>query len=115
MLYLASRVPQILLNYRRKSCEGISLLFFLFACLGNLTYVVSILAYVPHDKGHVGQDEWWRYIAVNASWLLGSVGTLALDLGIFAQFFWYRDLGRECDEESESDSESEGEVEVHVE
>ncbi|EGV66810.1 PQ-loop-domain-containing protein, partial [Yamadazyma tenuis ATCC 10573] len=32
-LYLGSRVPQILLNFKRKSCEGISFMFFLFACL----------------------------------------------------------------------------------
>lgn len=29
VLYLGSRVPQLLLNYRRKSTEGVSLLFFL--------------------------------------------------------------------------------------
>ncbi|KAL0639522.1 putative vacuolar membrane transporter for cationic amino acids [Maublancomyces gigas] len=86
-LYLASRIPQILLNFRRKSCDGISLLFFLFACVGNLTFVLSILAYVPREGGSA---EWRRYVAVNASWLAGSFGTLMLDLGIFVQFFWYR-------------------------
>ncbi|RPB03510.1 PQ-loop-domain-containing protein, partial [Choiromyces venosus 120613-1] len=94
VLYLASRVPQIILNYRRQSCEGISLLFFLFACIGNMTYVVSILAYVPHSKDQP-REEYRRYIAVNASWLLGSVGTLFLDLIIFAQFFWYRSTEEE--------------------
>ncbi len=43
VFYLGSRIPQILLNYQRKSCEGISFMFFLFACLSNLTYVLSIL------------------------------------------------------------------------
>ncbi|CAZ86297.1 unnamed protein product [Tuber melanosporum] len=102
VLYLASRVPQILLNYRRQSCEGISLLFFLFACIGNLTYVVSILAYIPHSRDEPGQ-EYERYIAVNASWLLGSVGTLFLDLIIFAQFFWYRSTEEEYESSSEDD------------
>ncbi|KAI5294044.1 hypothetical protein KEM56_005924, partial [Ascosphaera pollenicola] len=46
-LYLGSRIPQLLLNYHRKSTEGISLLFFLFACIGNLTFVLSIFAYNP--------------------------------------------------------------------
>lgn len=32
-----------------------------------------------------------RYIAVNASWLAGSAGTLVLDGCIFAQFFLYRE------------------------
>jgi solute carrier family 66 (lysosomal lysine-arginine transporter), member 1 len=98
VLYLGSRVPQILLNYRRKSTEGVSMLFFLFACIGNLTYVLSIFAYEPHCRGKHGKcrdgealSVYGRYIAVNASWLAGSLGTLFLDLGIFAQFFMYRD------------------------
>ncbi|EWC47474.1 hypothetical protein DRE_00442 [Drechslerella stenobrocha 248] len=87
-LYLGSRIPQIVLNYQRKSCEGVSFLFFVFACLGNVTYVISIVAYRP---GRVEDGEgYWRYIAVNASWLLGSLGTLALDFVIFVQFFLYK-------------------------
>ncbi|EGX51508.1 hypothetical protein TWF173_003629 [Orbilia oligospora] len=88
VLYLGSRIPQIVLNYQRKSCEGVAFLFFLFACLGNVTYVISILAYKP---GRVEDGEgYWRYVAVNASWLLGSLGTLGLDFVIFVQFFMYR-------------------------
>jgi hypothetical protein len=34
-------------------------------------------------------------VAVNASWLLGSFGTLLLDAGVFVQYFMYR-----VDEES---------------
>lgn len=95
LLYLGSRVPQLLLNYRRKSTEGISMLFFLFACLGNLTYVLSILVYKPHcgrsacAPGQASQA-YGKYVAVNASWLLGSLGTLLLDAGVFVQYFLYR-------------------------
>lgn len=81
VLYLGLRVPQILLNYERKSCEGISFMFFLFACLGNLTYVISILAI----------DMSWHYIWVNSSWLVGLLGTLGLDFVIFVQFFLYNE------------------------
>ncbi|KAI1367189.1 PQ loop repeat-domain-containing protein [Xylaria arbuscula] len=93
-LYLGSRLPQLLLNFRRKSTEGISVLFFLFACLGNLTYVLSIFAYDPKCReGSCQPDEarrmYGRYMLVNASWLAGSLGTLLLDLSIFAQFFIY--------------------------
>jgi uncharacterized protein with PQ loop repeat len=103
-LYLGSRIPQLLLNYRRKSTEGISMLFFLFACLGNLTYVLSIVVYKPKCGGGVCQDgegraEYGRYIAVNASWLLGSFGTLLLDAGVFVQYFLY------CKDDDESDEE----------
>lgn len=95
VLYLGSRVPQLLLNYRRKSTEGVSLLFFLFACIGNLTYDMSIFAYSPicHTPGHCAADEasaiYARYVLINASWIAGSLGTLVLDLAIFCQFFLY--------------------------
>jgi uncharacterized protein with PQ loop repeat len=96
LLYLGSRIPQILLNYRRKSTEGVSMLFFLFACIGNLTYVLSIFAYEPHCHGLHGEcapgeaaADYGKYILVNASWLVGSLGTLFLDFGIFVQFFLY--------------------------
>lgn len=109
-LYLGSRVPQMLLNYRRKSTEGISMLFFMFACVGNLSYVLSIFAYDParHCVGRVcvdGEESrvYARYIAVNASWLIGSLGTLVLDFGIFLQFFLY-------DAQNEESGEAEREV-----
>ena len=78
-LYLGSRIPQILLNFQRKSCEGISFLFFLFACIGNVTFILSVLAISLEPS----------YILVNASWLLGSSGTLLMDFIIFIQFFAY--------------------------
>ncbi|KAL4915601.1 PQ loop repeat-domain-containing protein [Aspergillus aurantiobrunneus] len=97
VLYLGSRLPQILLNYKRKSTDGVSLLFFLFACLGNLTYVLSILAYSPvcervrHCETGELRRLYGRYILVNLSWLIGSFGTLFLDMCIFIQFFLYQD------------------------
>ena len=102
VFYLGSRLPQILLNFRRKSTEGVSLLFFLFACIGNLTYVLSILAYSPACERGAGKNAshcrpgeasalYARYILVNLSWLLGSFGTLLLDMCIFVQFFLYKD------------------------
>ena len=97
VLYLGSRIPQLLLNWRRRSTEGVSLLFFLFACIGNLTYVLSIFAYSPICRGDGGACRpgeegriYGRYILVNLSWLLGSLGTLFLDVAIFAQFIIFR-------------------------
>lgn len=105
LFYLGSRVPQLLLNHSRKSTEGVSILFFVFCCIGNITYALSIFAYEPHCAGiesaHPGglpgkceNGDWerayWRYILVNASWVAGSVGALTLDLAIFVQFWLYR-------------------------
>ena len=98
LFYLGSRIPQIVLNYERKSCDGISFMF-LFACLGNLTYVISILSI----------DMSWNYLWVNSSWLAGSLGTLGLDFTIFIQFFLYNE--NKDDEFSEYESSSETELE----
>ena len=110
VLYLGSRLPQLLLNWRRKSTEGISVLFFLFACLGNLTYVLSILAFEPRcvadescQPGEVARL-YWQNILVNSSWLAGSAGTLLLDMAIFVQFFLYN----KPEEEYESSSSDNG-------
>ncbi|KAI9765492.1 MAG: hypothetical protein M1840_007318 [Geoglossum simile] len=107
ILYLGSRIPQILLNYKRKSTEGVAMLFFLFACIGNLTYVLSIFAYKPQCRAKVcspgeAPGIYARYILVNLSWLLGSLGTLLLDLVIFGQFFRYRDGAAGNDSSSSS-------------
>jgi len=112
VLYLGSRVPQLLLNYRRKSTEGISALFFLFACIGNLTYVLSIFAFNPVCRHkHCRQGEagaiYGRYILVNLSWIIGSLGTLFLDFGVFAQFFMYRKDEEEEDEVAVDDGSEE--------
>ncbi|KAF2860095.1 PQ-loop-domain-containing protein [Piedraia hortae CBS 480.64] len=104
VLYLGSRIPQLLLNYRRKSTEGLNALFFIFACLGNLTFVGSILAFEPdcqlghHGRGgrhgHCRKGEaaslYGRYLLVNLSWLIGSLGTFFLDFAVFIQFWFYR-------------------------
>lgn len=121
VLYLGSRLPQLLLNWRRKSTEGVSVLFFLFACLGNLTYVLSILAFDPKCEGDEGCRPgeagriFWRYILVNLSWLAGSAGTLLLDLGIFVQFFLYSKSEEDVSSEEDDDDESSGDEEESIE
>lgn len=120
-LYLGSRIPQLLLNYRRKSTEGISMLFFLFACIGNLTYVLSIFAYSPDsackvprqcETGEAGAL-YGKYVLVNLSWLFGSAGTMMLDLGIFVQYFMYK-KGEENEEEENFDEAIDDGVETPV-
>lgn len=117
-LYLSSRMPQILLNYQRKSTEGLNALFFIFACIGNLTFVCSILAFSPlcskHYRGHWHESTckegeaaaiYWRYFMVNLSWLIGSAGTLGLDFAVFVQFFLYRNNVEGSEQAVESASE----------
>ncbi|SPO48619.1 uncharacterized protein PSANT_06310 [Moesziomyces antarcticus] len=84
ILYLSSRVPQILKN-RTTKCEGLSLALFVFAVAGNLTYVASILLKsTKHD-----------YLVESFSWLVGSLGTVFLDFIVLGQFIHYRRARRE--------------------
>lgn len=85
LLYLGARIPQIIQNHQRKSVHGLSLLFFLFSTLGNLTYAGQILFY-RNDS---------QYILLNLSWLLGSLGTIFEDSLIFLQFYMYRDNNKD--------------------
>ncbi|KAF8003999.1 hypothetical protein HF325_001447 [Metschnikowia pulcherrima] len=80
LLYLGARIPQIIQNHKRRSVDGLSLLFFLFSTLGNLTYAGQILFYRSD----------LQYLLLNMSWLLGSLGTIFEDCIIFLQFYMYK-------------------------
>jgi uncharacterized protein with PQ loop repeat len=45
--YLGARIPQIVKNWKDRSCEGLSLLFFLLSLLGNLTYGAGVSVVFP--------------------------------------------------------------------
>ena len=79
--YLGARIPQIIKNYRDKSCEGLALLFFVLSLMGNITYGAGILFH-SLDRG---------YVMTNLPWLIGSLGTMVEDGVIFAQFRMYAD------------------------
>uniref|UniRef100_UPI00398F78F0 lysosomal amino acid transporter 1 homolog isoform X2 n=1 Tax=Pristiophorus japonicus TaxID=55135 RepID=UPI00398F78F0 len=77
VFYLASRLPQLYKNISRKSTEGISIFLFALMILGNLTYGLSVLVKVPKN----GQSE-GNYIVHHLPWLVGSLGTMALDAAV---------------------------------
>jgi uncharacterized protein with PQ loop repeat len=79
----SARIPQIIKNYKDKSCEGLALLFFLLSLMGNLTYGAGILAHSLEKD----------YLWVNLPWLIGSLGTIAEDAIIFLQFRLYKSKG----------------------
>lgn len=80
-LYLASRAPQIVRNFRRKSTEGLALTMFACAVCGNITYSLSVLLRNP---------AWGEVWPATFPFLVGSLGTLMFDGMIFAQFMLYR-------------------------
>ncbi|XP_015243073.1 lysosomal amino acid transporter 1 homolog [Cyprinodon tularosa] len=85
VLYLCSRLPQMYTNFKRKSTEGVSYFLFALVILGNTTYGLSVLLKNPEH----GQGE-RSYLVHHLPWLIGSLGTLTLDLIISVQFFIYR-------------------------
>lgn len=74
--YLGARIPQIIKNQRERSCEGLSLLFFMLSLLGNATYGAGIIFHSQEKE----------YILTNLPWLIGSLGTMVEDVTIFIQF-----------------------------
>eukprot|EP01135_Chromosphaera_perkinsii_P012463 Nk52_evm74s2657 gene=Nk52_evmTU74s2657 len=79
-LYVFSRVPQLLKNIERQSCEGLSIFMFIMGVLGNLTYSASIFVWSMDAQ----------FLWEKLPWIIGSLGTLAFDFAIFVQFFIYR-------------------------
>lgn len=72
VLYLSARIPQIYHNYKLKSTEGLSLLFFMFSTLGNVSFAASILlAWTDME-----------YFLLNLPWLIGSAGTVFFDFTV---------------------------------
>lgn len=95
--YLGARIPQIIKNQRERSCEGLSLLFFMLSLLGNATYGAGV-RFLPQFYSLVGQSTMLiiqqiifhsqerDYILTNLPWLIGSLGTMVEDITIFIQF-----------------------------
>ncbi|KAG2405474.1 uncharacterized protein HKW66_Vig0047290 [Vigna angularis] len=70
-VYLSGRLPQICLNIRRGHVEGLNPLMFMFAVLGNSTYVASILV--------ISLD--WSKIKPNLPWLVDAGGLYISAIG----------------------------------
>ncbi|KAL2502081.1 PQ-loop repeat family protein/transmembrane family protein [Forsythia ovata] len=68
-IYLGGRLPQICLNIRRGNAEGLNPLMFVFAIVGNATYVASILV----------SSLQWSKIRPNLPWLVDAGGCVLLD------------------------------------
>ncbi|KAL1954466.1 hypothetical protein VTO42DRAFT_1142 [Malbranchea cinnamomea] len=99
VMYLASRMPQIYKNYRRKSTSGLSPLLFCAAFCGNLFYSLS-LVFNPNawfDLPPYGGGGWagphgndrLEWIGRAIPFFIGAAGVLTLDGAVGAQFLMY--------------------------
>lgn len=80
LLYVGSRIPQIAKNHRNKSTQGLSPYMFIFAIAGNSLYIASIFL----------ESTERFFLMKNLPWIVGSAGTLALDMYIGVQFVMYK-------------------------
>ncbi|CAJ2646326.1 unnamed protein product [Trifolium pratense] len=79
-IYTGGRIPQIWLNIKRGSVEGLNPFMFIFALIANSAYVGSILVRTTE----------WESIKANMPWLLDAIVCVALDLFIILQYINYR-------------------------
>lgn len=79
LFYVGSRTGQMYKNYKRQSTDGLSILMFILAVLGNLTYGFSIVARSLDGN----------FLLKHLPWLIGSLGVVFLDLALLLQFRYY--------------------------
>lgn len=82
--YIIGRFPQLYMNFKRKSIEGLSLNMYLFSMAGNVCYVASILTLSVE----------WEYIRINLPWIVLVVGILFLDIVLLCQWGIYKNPSR---------------------
>lgn len=80
IFYVIGRLPQLYLNYRRKTTEGLSILMYIFTILGNTFYLLSVLAFSLEPN----------YIYTNLPWIFMIVITVLMDFVVLFQFRYYK-------------------------
>jgi uncharacterized protein with PQ loop repeat len=76
VFYSVGRLPQIWLNYKRRSTEGLSLLMYIFTMCGNIIY----LAVITMDP---------LYINMNLPWIINCGITISMDIFVIFQHYYY--------------------------
>ncbi|KAF1806171.1 PQ loop repeat-domain-containing protein [Mucor lusitanicus] len=75
VLYIGSRVPQLIKNWRQQSTDGLSSGMFVCAVFGNFFFALSIFLRSTER----------RYIIKNMPWIIGSLATVIFDIMTQAQ------------------------------
>lgn len=85
-IFIVSRIPQIILNFKRKSIKGLSIYSFILINVCNVFFLLSILINLRE------KEDYNKFLLYNIQWLCGGFCTIFLDLIIFYQFYIYREL-----------------------
>lgn len=80
VLYIIGRFPQLYLNYRRKSTEGLSILMYIFTILGNTCYLLATITFSIESN----------YILTNMPWIVMIVVTVTMDFIVIFQSYYYK-------------------------
>ncbi|CAM6049581.1 unnamed protein product [Sphagnum compactum] len=91
-IYMGGRLPQIWLNIKRGTVEGLNPLMFMFALIGNITYVGSILV----------RSMEWTHLKPNLPWLVDAAVCVLLDVFIIFQFVYFYRKASKLDEDDDN-------------
>jgi len=80
VFYLGSRLPQIIMNFKRGKTDGVHPGTFLLAVVANFAYAFSVLM-SPRDV----DETYEQFVLDHLPWLTGSLGTVVLDFTILLQ------------------------------
>lgn len=83
LIFIIARVPQIKLNYTRKSVSGLSKSTFILICYANTIFFSSLMIKM------MDTDDKKLYVKNNIQWILGCTITTIFDLFILYQFKIY--------------------------
>lgn len=84
IFFCISKFPQIILNFQRKSIEGLAISTFGLIMLTNIFFIISILINSLDGYSII------TLIKLNFQWLFSSIVSLFCDFIIIFQFFKYR-------------------------
>jgi len=84
IFFSISKLPQIILNFQRKSTNSLSLNTFVLIMITNLCFIISVLINVLDGYSII------YLIKLNFQWLLSSIISLLCDFIILFQFIKYR-------------------------
>jgi uncharacterized protein with PQ loop repeat len=85
-IFIFSRIPQIYLNYTRKSVDGLNIYSLILVNIANIFFLTSILVNLCDTQ------DYNFFILNNLQWILGSTVTILFDLIIFYQFKKYNTI-----------------------
>lgn len=80
IIFIASRVPQIVKNCRERSFGDISAVWLIFSIVGNLAYFLSVIV----------RDTSGTYLWRQTPFILGALGPAALDIFLMIQMCAFR-------------------------